>query len=34
MGTGDRFHPNNTSSNRFYGIKDNTSMANGAALVE
>ncbi|HXK26789.1 MAG TPA: PilC/PilY family type IV pilus protein [Candidatus Binatia bacterium] len=31
FGTGDRYHPNNTSSNRFYGIKDNTTMANGSA---
>ena len=29
FGTGDRNHPNNASSNRFYGIKDNTSMTNG-----
>jgi type IV pilus assembly protein PilY1 len=34
FGTGDRNHPNNTSSNRFYGIKDNTNMTNGAALTE
>jgi type IV pilus assembly protein PilY1 len=34
FGTGDRFHPNNTSSNRFYGIKDNTSMTNGSVLTE
>jgi type IV pilus assembly protein PilY1 len=34
FGTGDRNHPNNTSSNRFYGIKDNTTMTNGATLTE
>lgn len=34
FGTGDRNHPNNASSNRFYGIKDNTSMTNGSALTE
>ena len=34
MGTGDRYHPNNTSSNRFYGIKENTSMTNGTILTE
>jgi Tfp pilus tip-associated adhesin PilY1 len=34
FGTGDRFHPNNTSSNRFYGIKENSTMANGATLTE
>ncbi|HWO42652.1 MAG TPA: PilC/PilY family type IV pilus protein [Candidatus Eisenbacteria bacterium] len=34
FGTGDRNHPNNTSSNRFYGIQDNTSMTNGSALTE
>ncbi len=34
FGTGDRNHPLNTSSNRFYGIKDNTSMTNGSALTE
>ena len=34
MGTGDRFHPNNSSSNRFYGIKDNTAMTNGTVLTE
>jgi type IV pilus assembly protein PilY1 len=26
FGTGDRNHPNNTSTNRFYGIKENTTM--------
>ena len=30
IGTGDRYHPNNTSSNRFYGIKENTTMTNGS----
>jgi hypothetical protein len=30
FGTGDRNHPNNSSSNRFYGIKDTTEI-NGAA---
>ncbi|MBI2531049.1 MAG: hypothetical protein HYW03_02345 [Deltaproteobacteria bacterium] len=34
IGTGDRYHPNNTGSNRFYGIKDNTSMTNGSTLTE
>jgi len=34
FGTGDRSHPNRTSSNRFYGIKDDTTMANGSALTE
>src|SRR5499427_3002716 len=34
LGTGDRNHPNSTSSNRFYGIKDTTDMTNGAALSE
>ncbi len=34
FGTGDRNHPNNTSANRFYGIKDNTSMGNGSVLTE
>ncbi len=34
FGTGDRNHPNNTSSNRFYGIKENTNMTNGSALTE
>jgi type IV pilus assembly protein PilY1 len=34
FGTGDRFHPNNTASNRFYGIKENTSMTNGSTLTE
>ncbi len=34
VGTGDRYHPNNTSSNRFYGIKENTSMTNGSVLTE
>ena len=34
IGTGDRNHPNNTSSNRFYGIKETTGMTNGSALTE
>ncbi len=34
FGSGDRNHPNNSSSNRFYGIKDNTTMTNGSALTE
>jgi type IV pilus assembly protein PilY1 len=34
FGTGDRYHPNNTSSNRFYGIKENTTMTNGSTLTE
>jgi type IV pilus assembly protein PilY1 len=34
FGTGDRNHPNATASNRFYGIKDNTTMANGSTLTE
>jgi type IV pilus assembly protein PilY1 len=34
FGTGDRYHPNNTASNRFYGIKEDTSMTNGAVLTE
>jgi|GEM_PF-647954 len=35
FGTGDRNHPNNTTApNRFYGIKDNTTMANGSVLTE
>ena len=34
FGTGDRNHPNNTAANRFYGIKDTTTMANGAVLTE
>ena len=34
FGTGDRYHPNNTSSNRFYGIKENTTMTNGSPLLE
>jgi type IV pilus assembly protein PilY1 len=31
LGTGDRNHPNNDSSNRFYGIKETTDMTNGSA---
>jgi type IV pilus assembly protein PilY1 len=34
FGTGDRFHPNSTSSNRFYGIKEDTTMTNGSTLTE
>ena len=34
FGTGDRYHPNNTASNRFYGIKENTTMTNGSTLTE
>jgi type IV pilus assembly protein PilY1 len=35
FGTGDRNHPNNTTPpNRFYGIKDDTTMANGNTLTE
>ena len=34
FGTGDRNHPNNTSTNRFYGIKENTTMTNGSTLTE
>ena len=35
FGTGDRNHPNNTTTpNRFYGIKDSTTMTNGSALTE
>jgi type IV pilus assembly protein PilY1 len=34
LGTGDRYHPNNTSSNRFYGVKENTDMSNGTPLTE
>jgi type IV pilus assembly protein PilY1 len=34
IGTGDRYHPNNTASNRFYGIKENTTMTNGSTLTE
>jgi type IV pilus assembly protein PilY1 len=34
FGTGDRNHPNKSSSNRFYGIKDNVGMTNGSPLTE
>jgi type IV pilus assembly protein PilY1 len=34
FGTGDRNHPNNGSNNRFYGIKEVTTMANGSPLTE
>jgi type IV pilus assembly protein PilY1 len=34
IGTGDRNHPNAPASNRFYGVKDTTTMANGSTLTE
>jgi type IV pilus assembly protein PilY1 len=34
IGTGDRNHPNNTSSNRFYGIRDPGNMTNGSTVTE
>ena len=34
FGTGDRNHPNNTAGNRFYGIKETTTMTNNSALTE
>ena len=34
FGTGDRNHPNHTSTNRFYGIKDDTTRAHDTALTE
>src|SRR5262245_3739142 len=34
IGTGDRNHPNNTSSNRFYGIRDPGNMTNGSTVIE
>ncbi len=34
FGTGDRNNPNRASQNRFYAIKDDTTMANNAALTE
>src|SRR5262245_56521942 len=34
IGSGDRNHPNATSTNRFYGIKETTNMGQGAALTE
>jgi type IV pilus assembly protein PilY1 len=34
FGTGDRYHPNNTASNRFYGLKENTDTTNGSPLTE
>jgi type IV pilus assembly protein PilY1 len=34
FGTGDRNHPNNSSTNRFYGIKDNIAMGKDSALTE
>jgi type IV pilus assembly protein PilY1 len=33
FGTGDRNHPNNTSSNRFYGIKDTTESSTWTATM-
>lgn len=34
VGTGDRNHPNSPALNRFYGVKDTTTMANGSTLTE
>ena len=34
IGSGDRNHPNNTATNRFYGIKENTNMTNLSTLNE
>ena len=34
FGTGDRNHPNNAAANRFYGIKDATTMTNGSTYTE
>jgi type IV pilus assembly protein PilY1 len=34
FGTGDRSQPYTTSSGRFYGLKDDTGMTNGAALTD
>jgi type IV pilus assembly protein PilY1 len=34
FGTGDRNHPNNTSSNRFYGIKDTTEIGGAAVMTQ
>jgi hypothetical protein len=34
IGSGDRYHPNSTASNRFYGLKENTTMVNGSTLTE
>jgi type IV pilus assembly protein PilY1 len=34
IGTGDRYHPNSSALNRFYGIKDDTTMGNGSFLTE
>lgn len=34
FGTGDRNHPGDASSNRFYAILDDTTMAQGSALTE
>jgi type IV pilus assembly protein PilY1 len=34
IGSGDRNHPNNTASNRFYGIVDPGNMTNGSTVTE
>jgi type IV pilus assembly protein PilY1 len=34
FGTGDRNHPNNTSANRFYGIKDTTEVSGAAVMTQ
>jgi type IV pilus assembly protein PilY1 len=34
FGTGDRNHPNNSSSNRFYGIKDTTEVGGTAVMTQ
>ena len=34
FGTGDRNHPNNAAANRFYGLKDETTMAQGSVYTE
>ena len=34
IGTGDRYHPNSSAVNRFYGIKDDGTMGNGSSLAE
>jgi type IV pilus assembly protein PilY1 len=34
FGTGDRNHPNNSSSNRFYGIKDTTEVGGAAVMTQ
>jgi len=33
VGTGDRNHPNNTATNRFYGVKETTNMTNGSSAT-